>query len=100
VTGHYVDASGSSTVNLSRSPVLCIIVTARPLPPDAWAEVGRLASEIDRCARAITRHLQAAPGATPPPTKGGDGAPPGSDTAARPVGAVHSRPASPRGSKP
>lgn len=64
VPGVYV-STGDGTVNVTVPPVFCVIQTDRPLPPEAWAEVGTLAAEVERTARSIKRHLRTARAAEP-----------------------------------
>ena len=52
-TSAYVGEDTKSSVNLTIAPILCVVVTGRPLPPAAWKHVGELAAAIDKCARML-----------------------------------------------
>ena len=47
-----------SSVNLSRSPIVCAIYTERPLPAEAWQHVWALARTIERTAQVLSRIIE------------------------------------------
>lgn len=46
MTGRYVDPLGPCEVNVSCSPITCVILTNRPLPAEAWRHVETLARAV------------------------------------------------------
>lgn len=63
--GRYVGDNTESAVNLSDPPIVCAIYTAKPLPPAAWAIVGRLAREVSDSAATLRKMIGPPPPARP-----------------------------------
>lgn len=63
--GTYTD--DSSHVNLTETPIVCAIVTDRPLPADAWLAVSSLAHAVHKASVDLRRlmNAQVVPGLGP-----------------------------------